>query len=82
MMEWTHEPIIRRTARRRMCALCAAAALAVSAGLSMGGCNDDFDDFRSAASPQLEAGVDALFDGLIDGIFAVVEPNASTETTP
>ncbi len=97
MMEWTSEPIIRRTARRRMCALGAAAALALSAGLSMGGCNDDFDEFRSAAGPQLEAGVDALFDaagpqleagvdalfdGLIDGIFAVVEPDASTETAP
>lgn len=78
MLEWTSKLIIRQPTRRRMCALGAAAALALSAGLSMGGCNDDFDEFRSAASPRLEAGVDALFDGLIDGIFAVVEPDAPT----
>ena len=82
MLEWTNKLIIRRAARRGMCALGATAALALSAGLSMGGCNDDFDEFRAAASPQLEAGVDALFDGLIDGIFAVVEPGTSSETTP
>ena len=82
MLERTSKLIIRRTARRGMCALGAAAALALSAGLSMGGCSDDFDEFRAAASPQLEAGVDALLDGLVDGIFAVVEPNTSAETTP
>ncbi len=82
MLEWTSKLIIRRAAARNLCAMGAAAALVLSAGLSMGGCNDDFDEFRSAASPRLEAGVDALFDGLIDGIFAVVEPDAPTQGTP
>ncbi len=71
----------RRPLRRKICALGASTALILLAGLSMGGCNDDFDEFRTAAGPQLEAGIDALLDGLVDGIFAVVEPDTATEAT-
>jgi hypothetical protein len=31
-------------------------------------------DFRDAALPSLRTGVDAIVDGLLDGIFAVIEP--------
>ncbi len=70
----------RRPVRRKICALGASAALILSAGLSMGGCNDDYDEFRAVAGPKLEAGVDALLDGLVDGIFAVIEPNADSQS--
>ncbi len=44
------------------------------------GC-DEAEDFRGAARASLETGVDALADGLIDGFFAVFEPEADSETT-
>ena len=81
MLQCRSKPSAHRPVRRKICALGASAALILSAGLSMGGCNDDFDEFRAAASPRLEAGVNALLDGLVDGIFAVVEPNTQTATT-
>jgi hypothetical protein len=31
-------------------------------------------DFREAALPSLRTGVDAILDGLLDGIFAVIDP--------
>ena len=78
MLQCSSNRAVRRNVHRRICALGASAALILTAGLGIGGCPDDFDEFRAVASPRLEAGVDALLDGLVDGIFAVVAPNAAT----
>ncbi len=34
-------------------------------------------EFRDAAGPALEAGVGQILDGLVDGLFAVFEPDSS-----
>ena len=33
-------------------------------------------EFRDAALPAIETGINAILDGLVDGIFAVIEPEA------
>ena len=35
-------------------------------------------DFREAAGPAMESGVNLILDGLVDGIFAVIEPEADS----
>ena len=42
-------------------------------------CNDVFDEFRVAASDDLEAGVNQIFDGLIAGAFALFDPDADMD---
>jgi hypothetical protein len=32
-------------------------------------------EFRSAAAPAIKTGVNSILDGLVDGLFAVVEPD-------
>ncbi|MCC7291448.1 MAG: hypothetical protein IT449_05230 [Phycisphaerales bacterium] len=55
-------------------------SLGISGGtaLSFGGCEAHADEFREAAAPALRTGVDSLMDGLVEGVFAVVEPEASS----
>lgn len=36
-------------------------------------------EFRAAALPAMESGVEQILDGLVDGIFAAIEPETSTE---
>ena len=58
--------------RRNLGACCAFVALAAGL-LCMGtGCNEDeaWDAFRSAATSNVETGVNSLMDGVLDGIFA------------
>lgn len=52
-----------------------AAALLSGGSLWMGSCSEYSKEFRAAAGPQLETGVNALLDGLVAGMFAVVEPD-------
>lgn len=69
--------------RRNRAAGAMAALLAGGCLLGAAGCNDKFDEFREAAAPALESGVNALLDGIVTGVFAVVEPNdASSTATP
>jgi len=51
------------------------AALALSAGALLLGCNEDEAQraFRQAAASSLQSGVTAIATGLIDGAFAVFE---------
>ena len=35
-------------------------------------------EFRAAAGPGIESGVSAIVNGVLDGLFAVIEPDAST----
>jgi hypothetical protein len=55
-----------------------AALLTACLALGAAGCEEKFDEFRSAAGPQLESGVNALLDGLVSGVFAAVNPTDTT----
>lgn len=69
-------------ASRRMTCTCGA-LLAVSAlGLTFGtGCSDAVsEEFRAAASGQLETGLKAILDGIVTGIFTVATPETTTTT--
>jgi len=47
--------------------------------LPLAGCDAVNKEFRAAAGPAIESGVDAILDGLVDGFFAVFDPDATTE---
>lgn len=49
------------------------------AAIAGSGCSEYMDEFRDAASPSLRTGVDALLDGFVEGVFAVVEPDEGTQ---
>ncbi len=67
----------RHVNRRKVyCVLGLALALPATTGA---GCNEYMDEFRAAASPSLRTGVDALVDGFVEGVFAVVEPDEEGE---
>ena len=70
---------MRKTNRVLRLALGASAMMA--GGLRVGGCSEYSQEFRQAATPMLRSGVNALLDGLVEGVFAVVEPEASSEGT-
>ena len=56
---------------RRLAALFALAPLLFATG-----CEKEVqDEFRSAAAGALQTGFSAIFDGILDGVFAVIEPN-------
>ena len=55
------------------------ALLAVAAGSV--GCHDEWKVFRSAATPGLEAGINSILDGLVTGVFDVIEPDEDTSST-
>ena len=54
-----------------------ALALPLMGGL---GCGEYADEFRAAAAPSLRTGVDALVDGFVEGVFAVIEPDEKSES--
>ncbi|MFQ5805531.1 MAG: hypothetical protein ACE5I3_03665 [Phycisphaerae bacterium] len=82
-------PILSRS-KRGWCAILALAAAALLTGTA---CDDEAAGraFRDAAASSLESGVKNIMDGIIDGLFAVVElgteqdsgtgTDASTTTT-
>ena len=37
--------------------------------------------FREAALPSLEAGISLVLDGILDGVFAAIEPETQTDAT-
>lgn len=79
------ESTTRPTARQRIS--CSAGALTALLVAALAGCDSDIaKEFRAAAVPQLEAGVNALVDGLVSGAFAVADardPSSSaTDATP
>lgn len=68
--------------RRRGRAVGATVALALGLGL-LSGCDTEeaMLAFRDAAATNLKSGVSALFNGLIDGAFAVFELNSDSPST-
>ena len=51
----------------------AATALVTQTGCLAG------TEFRAAALPALESGVEQILDGLVDGIFAAIQPESSSD---
>ncbi len=67
-----------RTSRRR----CATIALVTLSLTFAAGCDDEIArEFRQAAIGQVETGVNAILDGVLDGIFAIAEPDSSSSTS-
>ena len=50
------------------------AAMLVGIAFLLGGCSLG-QEFRAAAGPAVETGVNAILDGLVSGLFAVIEPD-------
>jgi hypothetical protein len=50
--------------------------IVVLVAIACGGCLTG-KEFRAAAGPAMESGVDSILDGLVDGLFAVIEPEAN-----
>lgn len=46
--------------------------------LTMGGCAQA-EEFRAVAVGQVQSGLTSIVTGLIDGVFAVIEPDATTD---
>ncbi|MBL8879687.1 MAG: hypothetical protein JNG88_11260 [Phycisphaerales bacterium] len=66
----------KSTRKNRRCS--AIAALVVAAGMSAG-CNESSTNtFRTTAADYLETGLNAIADGLIAGLFAVVDQSSDT----
>lgn len=53
-----------------------AAAVMVIAMIA-GGCSAG-REFRSIAGPAVQSGVSSILDGLVDAVFAVIEPDPET----
>ena len=47
--------------------------------LSMAGGCAQAEEFRAIASGQVQSGLTSIVTGLIDGLFAVIEPDATPE---
>ncbi len=45
------------------------------------GCDGVFEEFRAAATTDLKAGVNSILDGVVDGVFAVFEPDDSDSSS-
>lgn len=58
-------------------------ALMMAAGVSVYGLNgcSAAEEFRSVAGDSLKSGMTTIATGLIDGIFAVFEPDATSDTS-
>ena len=60
------------------CVVWATVGLAVPL---MSGCTLITDEFRATAVPALQTGVQSILTGLVDGLFAVVDPGTSATGT-
>ena len=65
----------QRTRVRRSQALAVAIASIALSGVT--GCVTG-REFREAAGPAFQTGVTAIVNGLLDGLFAIIEPDANT----
>ena len=68
-------PHARRFARHASIVAAAMSLRAVS------GCGAAGKEFRSIAGPAVQQGVSSIVNGLLDGVFAVVDPNTTGNST-
>lgn len=73
--------IVRQLGNRRFRATGASCALIWIATLAIGCDSEIQKEFRSAAVSSIETGVNAIFDGVISGVFAVADTEASKSTS-
>jgi hypothetical protein len=84
----TSRPATTASARKSRRLGAAVAAFALLLPLASAGCIDATDEvareFRAAAGDSLETAFNAFADGVISGLFAVVEPdvNPDSDVTP
>jgi len=45
-------------------------------GIVPSACNAGIDEFREVATDDIAAGVKTILDGLVDGVFAVIDPGS------
>jgi hypothetical protein len=45
-------------------------------GVIPSACNAGIDEFREVATDDVAAGVKTILDGLVDGVFAVIDPGS------
>lgn len=69
---------IPRTSLRRL-RLMGASLAAMSGVTAAVGCDGTGRQFRQAALPGIESGVDAFVNGVLDGIFASIEVESGTD---
>lgn len=68
--------------RRKDCPVGAVLAASLSLLITAPGCEDAVrDEFRAAAVPLMESGVNAILDGLVSGTFAVLDVDGTSNTT-
>ena len=67
-----------KNGRGKRSAAVIAAMIGALLTVTTSGC-DDAEKFRAVAGDSIEQGVDLIADGIIDGIFAVFEPDNTTE---
>jgi len=65
---------MRPAGAKSICGKCVLVVL-FAMGLAISGCGREF---ALAAAPALEAGVGQILDGLLEGIFAAITPDASS----
>ena len=53
-------------------------AVCLPALLLSAGCEAITKEFRAVAGPAIETGVNSILDGLVDGFFAVFDPDETT----
>ena len=73
MIRKDYDGTIRPVRRLKVVTTCALALVAVACGGCLMG-----KEFREAAGPAMESGVGLILDGLVDGIFAVIEPETDS----
>jgi len=71
-------PVVRRKRSRG----CPTVATMLCLGMLIAAGCESSQQFREAAGPALESGVNSILDGLVDGFFAVYEPDEPATATP
>ncbi len=71
-----------RLARRSCCAAGAVLALLILTLPLAGGCDDAVaTEFRAAAIDGIHTGLSKIIDGVLDGLFAIAEPDTDSDAT-
>lgn len=65
---------------RRRCSWKLTFALLVCGLFALPGCLTG-DEFRAVAGPGVKSGVTSIVNGVLDGLFAIVEPDTSRAST-
>lgn|GEM_PF-6412957 len=76
-----NKPAGRKSHTRSFRIAGASAALLTLWVFNAGGCSTSQTTFSAAASDSFRTGLSALFDGLVNGLFAIVDQNTANAST-